>query len=380
MLQDTLRSLATGASWSGHERNHLFFGGRPGNQFENLSGVSGLDDPGDSRGFAILDFDRDGWLDIALVNLGAPQMRLLHNDIGDRPAGRLNRFIAVRFVGGNHRPEPSTEWSARDGYGTSVEIDLGDGLTLTREHQPEQGFKTQNSSTMLVGIGRHDAATTVTVRWLSGKLQTASDIPAGTLLTVHEDPSTSPTGEAFVLESYVKKEDGEAIPPARVGDAWRARVLPETPSSGRLVINGGGSAGRPQSGGLNFYTTMATWCVACITEMPELIALRDAFTEEELAMFGIPIDPKDSADKLQRWVTDREPPYRVLIGLPESEISGINALVESELRFNSVPAAFVTDSAGRVLLARWGVPSVSAVRKLLWTNGGADRARVDTGG
>lgn len=379
MSQDTIRSLATGASWSGHERNHLFFGGRPGNQFENLSGVSGLDDPGDGRGFAVLDFDRDGWLDIALVNLGSPQMRLLHNDIGDRPAGRLNRFIAVRFVGGNHRPEPSTEWSARDGFGTSVEIDLGEGLTLSREHQPEQGFKTQNSATMLVGIGRHDAVKTVTVRWLSGKIQTTSDIPAGTLLTVYEDPSTSPTGETFVLEPYVQK-DSEAIAPARIADDWRARLLPDAPSSGKLVIDGGGSVDRLRSGRLNFYTTMATWCVACITEMPEMMALRAAFTEEDLAMFGIPIDRKDSPDKLQQWVADREPPYRVLIGLPEHEVSRVNALVESELRFNSVPAAFVTDSTGRVLLARWGVPSVSALRKLLWTDGGGDRTRTDAGG
>ena len=49
MVDGTFRMLATGASWSGHERNHLFFGGLPGHQFERLTGISGLDDPGDSR-------------------------------------------------------------------------------------------------------------------------------------------------------------------------------------------------------------------------------------------------------------------------------------------------------------------------------------------
>ena len=84
MVDGTFRMLATGASWSGHERNHLFFGGLPDHQFQRLSGISGLDDPGDSRAFATLDFDHDGWIDMALGNISAPKFRLLRNEIADR--------------------------------------------------------------------------------------------------------------------------------------------------------------------------------------------------------------------------------------------------------------------------------------------------------
>ena len=115
MNAEAIRVLSTGASWSGHERNHLFFGGLPGHQFARLSGVSGLDDPGDSRAFATIDYARDGWLDIVLGNVSAPRTRLLRNEIGQRTSAADNRFVAIRFVGGNTQPGPSRKWSSRDG-------------------------------------------------------------------------------------------------------------------------------------------------------------------------------------------------------------------------------------------------------------------------
>ena len=95
-IQSTNASIFSGIPWSGAERNHLFLGGFPGHQFEDLSGVTGLDDPGDGRSFALLDYDRDGWLDVALGSPGAPRLRLLRNGIGDKTRGG---FIALRFVG-----------------------------------------------------------------------------------------------------------------------------------------------------------------------------------------------------------------------------------------------------------------------------------------
>ena len=74
VLEDSFRSLSMGRSWSGNERNHLFLG--DGKSFVRVTGISGTDDPADSRGFAVLDFDHDGDLDIALTNLSKPRMRL----------------------------------------------------------------------------------------------------------------------------------------------------------------------------------------------------------------------------------------------------------------------------------------------------------------
>ena len=363
MMDNVARSVAKGISWSGYERNFVFFGGLPGRQFVDLSGISGIDDPADGKGFGLLDFDRDGWLDIALVNTNTPRFRLLRNTMGEGPNGLDHHFVALRFVGGNREAKPSKEWSTRDGFGTSVEIELDGGRTVFREHQTESGLKSQNSATMLVGIGKNEAVRSITVRWLSGKIQTTGVVPAGALTTIYEDPSVSPSGEAFVLESYRKNPRLMTRVPS--SEDWKKRLLPEIPSKSRFAIRDGGSGSPPPTGKLNLYTTMATWCVACLEEMPEFRHLRAAFSQDELAMYGLPIDPEDDEATLQSWFEDKKPPYDLLIGLPEPEVTRVNEIVMSELRFDGVPAAIVTDASGRVVLARWGVPTVSALRKLL---------------
>ena len=122
-----------------------------------------------------------------------------------RKSGAKNRFIAIRFVGGNQTPTPSKEWSSRDGLGTFIELELADGSKIYREHRLDDGFKAQNSATMVIGIGPREIVQRVTVRWLSGKTQSTSEVPSGTLLTIHEDRSTSPNGEAFVRIPYAQQ-------------------------------------------------------------------------------------------------------------------------------------------------------------------------------
>jgi len=188
--------LAAGASLSGGERNHLFMN-RGGHHFVDLSGISGADSPADGRAFALLDFDRDGWQDLAVVNANAPLFQLFRNQMGNATAGML----ALRFVGGNHAGHPSRQWSARDGYGVTVTIDLAPGL-IVRQHRAGEGFSAQNSPIMRIGLGDMSRAASLEVRWPSGKVQIATDVPAKTLVTVYENEGHSPTGEAFVIAPY----------------------------------------------------------------------------------------------------------------------------------------------------------------------------------
>lgn len=189
-------------SLNGNERNH-YFANRGGRSFVDISGLSGVDNPADSRGFAVLDYDRDGWQDIALVNANQPLFNLYHNEMAK--AGLTGGMIAIRFVGGNRTPAPSREFACRDGYGARVKVDLGD-TKLIREHRCGDGWSTQNSATMIIGIGSHTNAASITVQWPSGKTATARGIPEGTLLTVYENRADSPSKTAFVGAPYrVKK-------------------------------------------------------------------------------------------------------------------------------------------------------------------------------
>ena len=66
-------------SLHGNERNR-YFANCGGSSFVDISGLSGLDNPADGRGFAVIDYDRDGWQDVALVNANEPLFSLYHND------------------------------------------------------------------------------------------------------------------------------------------------------------------------------------------------------------------------------------------------------------------------------------------------------------
>jgi hypothetical protein len=196
------RQIKGGASFSGNERDSVYFN-KGGKDFVSISGISGLDDPGDGRSFAILDYDRDGWSDIVVASVTAPTLQLYRNQMGDKSSAevRKNQMVAVRFVGGNHTAEPSKEWTNRDGYGAVLTVDLG-GTTLVREHRAGEGMAAQNSATMLIGIGERSGVGSLSVRWPSGKTQGIGKVSANTLVTLYENPAHSPTGSAVVLRPY----------------------------------------------------------------------------------------------------------------------------------------------------------------------------------
>ena len=185
-------------SLQGNERNRYFLN-RQGRAFADLSGLSGLDSIADSRGFAVLDYDRDGWQDVALVNANQPLFNLYRNEMA--AAEIRGGMIAIRFVGGNRAAAPSKEFGGRDGFGARVWVTVPDAK-LVREHRCGDGWSTQNSATMIVGIDGHAAATQVTVQWPSGKTSSTEMVPEGTLLTVYENPADSPSEEAFVRAKY----------------------------------------------------------------------------------------------------------------------------------------------------------------------------------
>lgn len=196
------RKIKGGASFSGNERDSVYLS-KEGKDYVSISGITGLDDPGDGRSFAILDYERDGWPDLVVASVTAPTLQLYRNQMGDKSSAgvRENRMVAVRFVGGNHGATLSGEWSNRDGYGAVVTLEL-DGTSLVREHRAGEGMAAQNSPTMLIGIGQRSAARSLKVKWPSGKTQDIGKVAAGTLVTLYENPAHSPVKTAFVLKPY----------------------------------------------------------------------------------------------------------------------------------------------------------------------------------
>lgn len=340
-------------SFSGHETNSVFYN-LAGRLFADISGVSGMDSIADGRGFAYFDFDRDGWQDVVLVNSNAPQLELFRNRLGDI-AKRLDsdtaspkpaNAIHVRLRGGNSSSEPAPGLAPRDGYGAHVLVKVN-GMELLRESRCGDGFAVQNSATLHIGIGQATAADALRVVWPSGKITDAGRVEAGTTVSVEEVPAQGQP--AFVL-SQPAAAASAALETSRAGPPRIDHLDLELP---------------PDGARLRVFTTMATWCAVCRSELPHFAHLKGSLPQDAVALYGLPADPEDTREKLDTYAAKNSPAYHILSSLLPVEQEKISGLFRKHLGDAALPSTMVTNSTGDVLLIKKGTVSVSAVRQLL---------------
>jgi hypothetical protein len=179
-----------GASFSGHERNHLFVqtAGAEGIAFVDNSILSGADTVGDGRGFAQLDWDQDGDVDFVVVNANAPKVQLFENQMGASQGEAV--WIDLR---GAAKATAQSGVSNRDGIGARVVLRTAVG-SQSAEKRAGEGFAAQNTAWLHFGLGTLAGADGLTVFWPSGR-ETVVDGPlkGGERYRVYEDLSDSPT-------------------------------------------------------------------------------------------------------------------------------------------------------------------------------------------
>ena len=125
----------------------------------------GLDGIDDGRAVAPLDFDGDGDLDLALLNLRG--LRLLENTATPR------RFVRVRLM-----PPASA-------LGAIVEIETAEGVQ--RDYvKATTGFSTQVPLELHFGLKDAERIERLTVRWPGGEPQTFEGLPVDRGLTIRE--------------------------------------------------------------------------------------------------------------------------------------------------------------------------------------------------
>lgn len=171
--------------------------------FDDVSGSVGLDLDQDGRSFAVLDIDRDGDSDLAVMAARqAPQLRLFRNDVAAMPA------FTLRLAGTK---------SNRDAIGARVLLEVEDreGKVSRRMKivQAGSGFLSQHSKELSFGIRAEERVRSLTVEWPSGARQVFEDVPEGGRLRLVEGGTPerarfAPKGEA----------DGAAGASARSGD------------------------------------------------------------------------------------------------------------------------------------------------------------------
>ena len=331
-------------SFSGKERNHLFEN-NAGREFHDVSGISGLDTPQDGRTFAVWDYDRDGWQDIALLNINTPVLSLYRNQQGTSDNNR--NMIALKLVGGNRTAAPSPQYTSRDGFGARVSVNLA-GQSLTRQHRCGEGLAAQNSRYLFFGIGENDSVDSIEVRWPSGNTQRHEDLKAGQLATVFENVAESSDGSGFEVSQYLVTDRPVA-----------KRASPKTNPVKRPPAAAG-----PQSD-LTLFTSVATWCPNCRKQIPQLRLLRSKYTDDQLNIFAAAVDENDSADKLQQYVRKHKPPYKLATPWGAPQRQNFNQLVKAKLGSDVLPATAVFDRQGNIVSVVPGVPTISDIKRLL---------------
>lgn len=154
--------LIDGGSLGGQE-NDQFLLNTGGGPFANANGFSGAKLHHDNRTLALVDWDRDGDLDLWTTSRNGPQLRFLRNVAGDG-----GRSLSLRLVGSSVN---------RDAIGARVEVQLqGESMNrLVQTLRAGDGFLSQSSKWLHFGLGPDAQIKQVLVHWPGARTETFAE-------------------------------------------------------------------------------------------------------------------------------------------------------------------------------------------------------------
>jgi hypothetical protein len=156
----------------GAQSNVLYVSDGTGQRWLDVSAATGADDAADSKGVAVADFDRDGLVDLFVVNQ-AGNPRLLRNVT---PVDGLH-WLGVRLRG--------TE-SNRDGCGAVIRLELPDGVIAEPVLCGSGGGGSGSEPVVHIGLGEVDHIDRLVIEWPSGSEQIVSDVAVDRYATFEE--------------------------------------------------------------------------------------------------------------------------------------------------------------------------------------------------
>jgi hypothetical protein len=161
-------------SLNGRERNCLFRNNGDGT-FTDVGWVNDADRIEDGRGLSVLDYDRDGQLDLVLRNYRQPAQLL-------RNVGPQRHWIELALVGVR---------SSRDAVGARIRLRTPHG-GQTRAVAAGSGYLSGSSLVQHFGLGDALRADAVEVEWPSGARTVLADLAADRRHTVIEHAPDGP--------------------------------------------------------------------------------------------------------------------------------------------------------------------------------------------
>ncbi|MBS1839841.1 MAG: VCBS repeat-containing protein [Acidobacteria bacterium] len=322
-------------SWSGYERNTLLSNNHDGT-FSDMSGISGLDFPDDSRAFALADLNHDGRLEIILKNRTAPQLRILQNvmpGIGDS--------ICFRLLGTK---------SNRDAIGTSVTVRSAD-LLQTKYLQAGTGFLSQHTKELFFGLGKSSGPISATVRWPNGLMQNFENIPANQRISIEEG---QPKFSAVPFPSGANSpKTPQSSLPEQFPAATATWLLDPLPAPEFSLSDSSGLAqtlvsfrGKPLL--LNFWSVNIA---AALNQLKAFQRAQNEFSAKHLRIACINLDETFTASQLVALAAKENLSLPLLLG--SSEVAGVYNIIYRYLfdrrRDLSLPTSFLLDESSNIV-------------------------------
>src|SRR5690348_7619658 len=183
-VDDDIQKVQANVSYA--EQPHLFRNVGKG-KFEEVTKSMGaaFASPRVGRGAAYADINNDGRLDL-LLSTNAGPVYLFRNELATkeaRGASAANRSLRIKLIGTK---------SNRDGIGAVVKLTAG-GETQTEMLRSGSSYLSASELVLTFGLGQHDKADSIEIRWPSGQIDRLSAVPAGATLTLTEGKGITAT-------------------------------------------------------------------------------------------------------------------------------------------------------------------------------------------
>ena len=251
----SIQMFKEGRSFSGNERNKVFFG-QAGGGFADLSALSGADSPMDGRSVAACDFDDDGDVDLFVHNIQREQHLLLRNDIGE-----ARNFVKVRLraTSGQYEAIGALVTVTATGGEKSA------GGATTQVLSRGAGFLSCQAPELIFGLGGARSAR-LRVRWPGAGLEDFGTVDAGQLRLLLVEGSGKPA--PFPARPAPLPDPGPRGLKLSEGDPLPALVLRDgagEPAGFDVVASSGGA--------MTLVNLWGSRCSACVKELPDLARL-----------------------------------------------------------------------------------------------------------
>jgi hypothetical protein len=170
---------------------HRAFRNVPHEKFEDVSAAWGLDFVGVTYGAAYADLDRDGDLDMVVVNLEEPNF-IYRNE------AQTGHRVLLKLVGTK---------ANKQGLGATVILRSASGPQI-RQLQPQTGYLSCNEDLLHFGLGKDTTIEELTVRWPGGGEQKIKGLKADLFYTITQplDGGTPVPPEPAVATLFTKSD------------------------------------------------------------------------------------------------------------------------------------------------------------------------------